>query len=527
MVRTAIGIDLGTTISVVAHAESDGTVEVLDNLDGQPLTPSVVYFEGPHSVVVGREAKQQAPVSPDRVVTAIKRWMGQDLTLTFDGVPYGPEGISAIILKALARSAGRELGVDDSELVAVVTVPAHFGATEREATASAAAIAGLEILELVAEPVAATLSYGLPWGDRGSVLVYDLGGGTFDATVIDVTAGGPIVASVDGASRLGGVDFDQRLGDLLIERYTLATGDDEAADDEEFLLQVYADAEDVKKKLSSAERATVMLNRAGRGSRIGVARAEFEEVTSTLIIETLTVVDRAIAAAVAKGVPSPSQVVLTGGSTRMPAVADALRHHLAIPVRLHDPDMAVAKGAAIHCRTLMHRSEAVPALLPSSSAHARRILQSSPLRSVLPRALGVKLHDSNDPAGQRIFVQHMVAANTPLPVNPVQATFATVFPGQQRVRIEVMEQAGALAAPELEFNRRILHGEFTGLPDGLPAGSPIDFRLSVGTDGRIACTARERGTGAELVLESYMDGVADNSQAQGQRRAVAGLLVKE
>lgn len=524
--KIPIGIDLGTTISVVAHVGDDGAVRVLPNGSGEPLTPSVVLFESPGKVVVGAEAKKAAPVHPDRVVSGIKREMGRDFTLSFDGTDYRPEGISAIILRYLASAAGAALGAVPGDIAAVVTVPAYFGTAEKEATAAAAHIAGLDTLDLVAEPVAAALSYGVGSEDRGSVLVYDLGGGTFDATIIELTQHEPRVVAVDGASRLGGLNFDERLGSLMLERYIASTADEDSAFDEKFVARMVAAAEDVKKKLSRTESATAAVAREGFSARVLVTRVEFEETTASLVGETIAVVDRVIAAAVALGVSRPVQVLLTGGSTRMPIIASTLKAHLRIPVRLNDPDTAVAKGAAIHAHALAAQASAQPRQRLLAPSTASRVLASAPVRSVVPRALGIKLHDSNDPSGQRVFVEHLIRANTPLPVDGVTTTFATVVDGQDRVRIELMEQAGAVAAPEIESNRRVLNGELTGLPEGLKAGSPIDVRLSVRTDGRIECIATERSTKRLLKLESYMDGVADGGEAEQQRRAVDDLIVR-
>lgn len=525
--KTPIGIDLGTTFSVVARATDEGVVEILKNENGDTLTPSVVHFESPGAVTVGTEAKMAAPVDPDRVVAAIKGHMGTDFTLEFDGVAYRPEGISGIILRALVDAAATELGLRAEDLTAVVTVPAYFGTAEREATAAAARIAGIETLDLVAEPVAAALSYGVASDVRGSVLVYDLGGGTFDATVITLTPDGPRVVAVDGASQLGGLNFDERLGALLLDRYVSATDDEDALDDEEFVLRTYAEAEEVKKRLSRTESASMSVSREGRAAKINVTRAEFDEATRVLVDETLRVVDRVIASATKLGAARPSQVLLTGGSTRMLAITSALETHLGVPVRLSDPDTAVAKGAAIHCRALVSRSQSSspPRVLGGTSPGAR-VLASAPVCSVVPRALGIKIHDSNDPTGRRVFVQHIVAANTPLPISGVTATFATVVDGQERVRVELMEQAGAVAGEDIDFNRRILDGELSGLPEVLRAGSPIDFTLSMGTDGRLECVARERSSGTELVLESYMEGVADSQEAAAQRRIVSSLKVR-
>lgn len=524
--RVPIGIDLGTTLSVVAHVTDLGEVRVLPGVGGDVLTPSVVHLESASGVVVGPDALRAAPLAPDRVVVAVKRSMGTDTTIELDGRAYRPEGISALLLRALADCAARALGTPAGDLAAVVTVPAYFGTAEREATASAARIAGLDLLDLVAEPVAAALSHGVSTADRGSVLVYDLGGGTFDATVIELTADGPRVVAVDGASRLGGLNFDERLATLLLERFERATGDEEVWADEELVLRVHAEAEDVKKRLSLASTARLRIDRAGRSAHVTVSRAEFEQATAVLVAETLDVVDRVLAAGAARGAGRLGQVLLVGGSSRIPAVGRELAARLGVPVRLGDPDTAVAKGAAIHSRALLARADGARRRMLPAGHPGERVLASAPVRSVVPRALGVKIHDSTDPAGVREIVQQVVAANTPLPVERARATFATVLAGQRRVRVEIMEQAGAVAGADPAFNRRILDGELTGLPEDLPAGSPIDLELSVGTDGRLGCVARERSSGRQLVLESYMVGVADAPEADAQRRAVASLVLR-
>lgn len=523
--KRAIGIDLGTTYSVVAHVNEAGVPKVLENPQGSRLTPSVVYFDGPESVVVGQDAKNMGHIAPDRVVASIKRQMGRDFLLNFDGRTYRPEAISAVILRALAESTAADLGVSVSDLVAVVTVPAYFGVAEREATATATKIAGLECVDLVAEPVAAALAYGVSSGDRGTVLVFDLGGGTFDVTVVELAQAGPRVIAVDGSNELGGLNFDERLGELLQRRYVQATSDEDALEDEDFVLRLTAEAESVKRSLSNRETGAAVIEHNGQRSRIGISRAEFEDLTVDLVRECLTVVDRVVAAAGNLGAARPSQVVLVGGSTRMPMIRAALGRHLGVPVKIGDPDLVVAQGAAIHCRALTTRP--IPQIGGSSAAPStQRLLGSAPVRSVVPRALGIKLADSHDPSGERVFVNHLIKANTPLPVEGVAATFATILDGQATVRVELMEQAGAVAAPEVEFNRRVLDGELTGLPANLPGGSPIDMKLSVRLDGRIECVATERSTGRELVLESYVEGVSDGAETEAQRKVVSGLRMQ-
>ncbi|MCZ2826063.1 MULTISPECIES: Hsp70 family protein [unclassified Modestobacter] len=517
-----IGIDLGTTYSVIGHVRDDGAIDVIRNDEGELLTPSAVFFDDDGSVVVGREAKNGAPIYPDRTALAIKRQMGRDHHLVFGEHSYRPEGVSAIILRALVAAASEHLGVPPEQIAAVISVPAYFGVAEREATAAAAQIAGLQCLDLVAEPVAAALAYGISSGETGTVLVYDLGGGTFDATIVQVTDTGPTVVAVDGSEALGGLNFDDRLTDLLLERYVLASSDEEAADDEDFVARLAGEAEHVKKALTQKSTASAKASRNGSRSMITVTREEFDKACSDLLDETLTVAERAIAAAVRAGAPRPSRVVLVGGSTRMPMIAEGLARRFGLPVQVSDPDLAVGKGAAVHARSLSGRplQLASGAVVPES---ARRLQASRPISSVVPRALGIKILDSNDPSGERIIVEHLIPANAPLPVPGVQATFATIMPDQDRVRVELMEQAGAVASPEAAYNRRVLDGEIVDIPAGLPAGSQIDITLSVGLDGRLRCAATEPRSGRTLLLESYVEGVSDSSDVETQRAVVSGL----
>jgi molecular chaperone DnaK len=521
-----IGIDLGTTYSVIGYVQADGRVEVIPNAAGENLTASAVHFGDSGKVTVGAVAKDLAAVDPDRTVVGIKRQMGRDHRLNFGGNSYRPEGVSAIILRTLIAAAAEHLHVDPGELGAVISVPAYFGVAEREATAAAAQIAGLTCLDLVAEPVAAALSYGISSGQTGSVLVYDLGGGTFDATVVELSHQGPQVVAVDGSKELGGLNFDERLAELLLERYILATSDAAATDDEEFVGRLAGQAEKVKKAMTRASSASVVVDRDGSRSRISVEREEFDGACVDLLDETLAVVDRVIIAARAKGAPRPSRVVLVGGSTRMPMVSASLTDHLGLPIHLGDPDLAVAKGAAIHARAISGVTLRLgpPETIPDST---KRLLASKPIHSVVSRALGIKILDSHDKSGERVIVQHLISANTPLPVVGVEATFATIMPDQDRIRVELMEQAGAVASPEAEFNRRVLDGELVDIPSGLKAGSPVNITLSVGLDGRLRCTAIEPTSGKVLILESYVEGVSDSAEVHDQTAIVASLRLGE
>ena len=207
----------------------------------------------------------------------------------------------------------------------------------------------------------------------------------------------------------------------------------------------------------------------------------------------------------------------------MVMVKAALEKHLKIDVKLNEPDLAVAKGAAIHAMSLTGAGSQRRSLTVASSGGARRLAASKPVRSVTARALGIKLFDSHDATGKRTFVEHLIQANTPLPVEAVHTRVATILAGQERARIELMEQSGAVASPALEHNRRVLDGELVGLPADLDAGEPIDITLSIGLDGRIRCFAMEPKSGRQLVLESYMEGVSDNEELAEQQVVVSGL----
>ncbi|MGW4370085.1 Hsp70 family protein [Nocardia takedensis] len=523
----AVGIDLGTTFSVVAHVDDSGLPAVIPDPAGRPTTPSIVWFDT-GEVLIGEDARSAGIVEPERMVAHIKRFMGTDHTLEFDGVTYTPETISALILKALADNAAAALRRPRGAVAAVVTVPAYFGITEREATAQAAALAGIDLLDLVAEPVAAAAFYGVDTAIDGTVLVFDLGGGTFDTTVLRIRPEGPEVLVTEGESHLGGVDWSERLAALLLERFTAAAEldeDDDPTDDENFQEQLTAAADKTKIALSQRLSASCVLEYRGRRHTVELARADFERATAHLVENCVAVADRAIEAAHRRGSGALDRIVLVGGATRMPMIGAALGRHFAVEVCLTEPDLAVAKGAALHAQSLLAARGDRPLLPAPTTPAARRALALRPVRTVLPRALGILIHDSRDPAGERRIVHHLVEANTALPVTGAEHRFATILDGQDRIRVEVYEQAGATASPDLEHNRRVLDGELVDVPD-LKAGSPIDIALSVGSDGRITCVAVEPKSGRTLTLESCIEGVIDAADADRQRSVVAGTRIQ-
>jgi Molecular chaperone len=246
MNEKVFGIDLGTTYSAVAHVDEFGNASVIQNLEGDSTTPSVVFFESPDDFVVGKVAKNGAKVFPDDTISLVKRIMGSSRKLTFQGKEYTPEAISALILRQLLEAAREMVGSDSNK--AVITVPAYFGLAEKEATRIAGEIAGVDVVGILAEPIAAALSVGLKPGHPQTVFVYDLGGGTFDCTVMELGDEGVTVLAVDGDRQLGGADWDSRLFNLVLEKFRAeAALDEDPSLDDEFYQDLLSSVEDAKR----------------------------------------------------------------------------------------------------------------------------------------------------------------------------------------------------------------------------------------------------------------------------------------
>jgi len=519
-----LGIDLGTTFSAVATVGADGRPVTVPNSLGEPTTPSVVYFESASAVLVGTAAHNAATVDPDNTVALIKRQMGGEFELLFHGVRHTPESVSALILQSLVNDAAAALG-RNGPVRAVITVPAYFGIREREATYQAAHLAGIEVLELLSEPVAAALHYGtteLFDGAGGSVLVYDLGGGTFDTTVLRVSRDGVRVVATDGDSRLGGADWDGRIADFLAGHFVDPADGPDLDDDDTFLPEVAAAAETAKRSLSATISRPVVLRCGGVAVTVDFDRATLERLGADLVERTLLIVDRVLDSAAVRGVRRIDQVIMVGGSTKMPAIASAVAERLGRIPKLIEPDLAVVYGAAIRAHQLAD---------DGSRAELRRAggmlaaIADKPTTSVVPRSFGVLVHDSHDPEGTRRLVMHTVHRNAPLPASATVA-FCTIVDGQSRVRVQIFEQAGDLPSDEVTHNRRVLDGELSNLPP-LRAGSQIEVTLRVSADGLLSLTAREPRSGVSLDLQAYVDGVVDAGAMDQLAGALTGVRVRQ
>jgi molecular chaperone DnaK len=555
--ETYFGIDLGTTYSVVAYIDEYGRPAVVRNgITGTETTPSVVYFESAGNVVVGAQAKNVAMLYPDRVVERVKRSMGRELSWEFDGQTHTPESISALILKQLAQDAAAVTGREVRDVV--ITVPAYFGMLERDATRNAGVIAGLNVIGIVPEPVAAALQYDIAedGGDR-TVLVYDLGGGTFDTTVIRLGSSSIEVLCTDGDQELGGVDWDDRLTDYVVDEFVAgARPAEDPREDAQFMQELRRQVEELKRDLSGVTSRGFPIRFGGAAAMVEVSREAFERVTADLLESTLRYTDRTLEKFAGKtGVSDPArhidEVLLVGGSSKMPAVAAALTERYGWQPRLHDPDLAVAKGAAKFALSraawAWDGGRAEDAAAPTEAELKDRVkllaqrtkvdedalarLVEKKITNVLPKAFGVRLVDTDQPGWEEDpdrfnFIAHLVHADEQLPsgVRPLSA--ATIADGQREVEIALYEQAGAEESREISANKPVDGGAstITDLPY-LPKNSPIDISMEVNDEGLLTVEAKEPTSGKNLTIRVRVS-VLSQQEVDDARAAVSAISVR-
>ena len=530
------GIDLGTTYSCIASIDDVGRPTVLRNLEGTDTTPSVVYFESGENVVVGATAKATAVLEPDNVVSLIKRDMGRDVTRPIHGIDFTPEELSAFILLKLATDARTTTGEEARDVV--ITVPAYFGAAERDATRKAGRIAGLNVIDIVSEPIAAAITYGVlnqPGGNDGearqdrTILVYDLGGGTFDTTVITLRGGHIEVVCTDGDHELGGADWDARLVEHLAERFRAEhPGAGDPLDDKQTEQQLRRDAEDAKKALTTRTSHTVRVMHAGRVASVEVTREKLEELTKDLLDRTIEITGRTLATAADKNVHDYDDLVLVGGSTKMPVVAARLETELGLTPRLQDPDLAVAKGAALYAfeetyRRLVREGAAERAEEMASraglSAEQQKQIAGRQIKTIASHAFGIVVVDRETGAEH---VAHLVHANDELPAARTE-DFFTVYDDQRSADIRVMEQAGVVESTDLIDNTEIATGEIR-VPPGKKAGWPIGVTFALDSSGLLNVTAVEKETGERLELKVDVGGMSEE-EVERSRKALSRVQV--
>ena len=466
-----IGIDLGTTNSVVAVMEG-GEPVVVTNQEGSRLTPSVVGFAKNGERLVGQLAKRQAVSNPERTISSIKRHMGSDYKVKIDDKEYTPQEISAMVLQKLKADAEAYLG--ETVTQAVITVPAYFTDSQRQATKDAGAIAGLDVLRIINEPTAAALAYGVDKDEEGKVLVFDLGGGTFDVSILELGDGVFEVKATSGNNHLGGDDFDQRIMNWMIEEFKKDTGID-LSQDKMADQRLKEAAEKAKIELSGVMSTNINLTfitadaTGPKHLDLTLTRAKFEELTHDLVEATIEPTRKALADS-GLSVGEIDKILLVGGSSRIPAVQEAIKRVLGKePTKNVNPDECVAVGAAIQGGVLV--------------GEVKDVL----LLDVTPLSLGIETLGG-------VFTR-IIDRNTTIPTSKSQV-FSTAADNQPAVDIHVLQGERDFAAD----NKTLGRFELTGIP-AAPRGVPkIEVTFNIDANGIVNVKAKDMGTGKEQAI---------------------------
>ncbi len=479
-----IGIDLGTTNSCVSVVENDMPV-IVPSSTGAMTTPSIVAFTKNGERLVGEAARRQAVTNPDRTISSVKRHMGQEWSARIDGKDYKPQTISAMILMQLKKDAEEFLGEPVSE--AVITVPAYFNDIQRQATKDAGRIAGLTVKRIINEPTSAALSYGLDHGEPQKVMVYDLGGGTFDVSIIEIGEGIIEVLSTAGDNHLGGDDFDERLVGWIVRKFKETTRVD-LSKDFAAMQRIRESAEMAKKELSTSETSHILQpfiaqQKGGEALHLDltITRREFEEMTADLVQRTEMPVRNALNDAHITAAQL-GKVLLVGGSTRIPAVQRKVRELTGKePSRNINPDECVAKGAAILGSTLQGKG-----LIAAGTGQDLLLLDVTPMSLSIETVGGV--------------ATRLIERNTTLPTK-YSRIFSTAAPYQKTVEIHVLQGERPMARDNKTIGKFKLKG-IKAAPAGVPQ---INVTFDIDANGILKVSAQDMDTGKEQSITITAD----------------------
>ncbi|MEX0716058.1 MAG: Hsp70 family protein [Planctomycetaceae bacterium] len=500
-----VGIDLGTTYSALSQLNADGEPLVVKNADDRPITPSVVLLGEDGHVTVGPSSERAAMEDPSRVIEAVKRRMGdKNYYVVYQDKKLTPEFVSAMILKKLKQDAEERIGPIAN---AVITVPYYFNDVRRKATQDAGRIAGLNVIDIINEPTAASLAYAWQRQELGrkdimqserTILVYDLGGGTFDVTVVRYAPTTFHVLATDGDVMLGGLDWSARIVDHVSEQFQRKFGIDPRLDPET-RMSLTQDCEDAKRDLSTKAQVPITVYSKGKTLTVALTRGDFERITGDLMQRTRDTTELVLQQAGVK--PGElDEVVLVGGSTYMPVVEQMLKQVCRrTPSREVLPEEAVAQGAAIHAAILEARATGGESRMAQAIISRLRSVRTADVNS---HSLGIKITDPERPARKRNHI--MIPRNTPVPAS-VRQEFATNTDNQERIHVYILE--GESADPDA--CSEIGDFRILGLPPNLPKGSPVEVTYSYDANGRISASARaveaQKEASTEIVRASGLD----------------------
>jgi molecular chaperone DnaK len=546
--KRVYGIDLGTTYSAIAYVDEHGKPVIVPNQESERITPSVVLFDG-DNIIVGNTAKESAKVEPNRVVSRIKQHMGDpNFVFEYEGQAFSPEDISSFILRKVVGDA--EVALGDKVADVVITCPAYFGTPEREATANAGRLAGLNVRAILNEPTAAAIAYGLEQHEDQTVLVYDLGGGTFDITMIEIKDRLIRVICTGGDHRLGGVLWDESIVMYLAEQFRTQTGEgSDPLDDPEVLNDLFLQAERGKKTLTQREKAPFRVTHAGNQARVELDREKFEEITKHLLDRTIELTHEMLADARGKGHERFDKVILVGGATRMPHVRNRLVAEFNIEPEIYDPDEAVAKGAALYALkeslldqvqdflTTQVAVDGQPAgpvdLAQVSEAEVAQALDhlekelgftlTGPVRelvntrivNVLSKSLGVVARNEQS----EDVIVYLLPRNSEVPLERM-TDFGTDSGNQAAVDIRVM--SGERDSPD-PLDCQEVGVATLSLPERLPARSPIRVKFAISKDGRLGVSATDLTGGGSIDVEFETEAVL-NAEEVAERSTALRLL---
>ena len=549
MSKYVFGIDLGTTYSCIARVDDTARAEVIKNNDGDNITPSVVAFEG-DNVIVGTDAKAEAVLNPETTVMLVKTLMGKtDFAINYNGEDKTPEEISAFILRKLTQDASEQLGVEVKDVV--ITCPAYFGTAERTATKNAGKIAGLNVLEIISEPTAAALYYGCAKEqDEKTILIYDLGGGTFDVTIMRISADKIEVICSDGDHDLGGKNWDEILIGYLANQFVEKIGYDIEFD--EYAKQdLRLKAEKIKKQLTSRSQAGDMLEVMGNREKVTITRDEFDEITSTLLNETLKKTKEAIEVAKNKGYDVIDEILLVGGSTRMPQVKKALAKNFSeIEIKILEPDEAVAKGAAIHAVNVyvnnqksltakdFESNEEVKVTVNGDEKELKaqdykeNLTFSPEMMSIggntreiviaTTKSFAVKVE--NKEGIKSCF--NMIIKNEAMPSGflEVSGNFSTLYDNQATVDIEIYENDYMDKYFEVDEDLKIGDAVLE-LPKNTPAGSPVEITLKLNKEGILEVKGLDKTGNKQVNVKFETKGVMTKEELERLTQKSQGIAV--